>query len=100
MQLLRRRQIEIVDDVCDVGHPIGLPRGIGTCCRRWGEVRAADPVLVAQVLVIRSTSLTKILMIYILHTRQRILLLILTRNIRRPSLIKAPSALKPFMLIA
>ena len=94
MKLLRGRQIEIVDDVRDVGDTI-LLRGCSTrsCMRRLAAA------LVSHVLLLTdSLPLVEAVVVHVLHARQRVLLLVVGGDVRRPCLIEATGALESLVI--
>ena len=93
VQLLRWRQVEVVDDVRDVGHAV-LLRARTTSCKR--RITAA---LVRGVLLVgRAGTLAEVFLIHILHTRERRLLLVVGRDVGRARLTQAAGALEPLVI--
>ena len=94
MQLLRRRQVEVVDDVREFRNILDI---------RHAVLRLTLSSLgCVTVLVLRggriSLLLREIVGVHVLHACQRILLLIVRGHVSRPSLIEAARALKSFMV--
>ena len=85
MQLLRGRQVEVVDDVRDVGDAI-LLRGCSTCgCKRRIPVALVRHVL--RVGLAARLSLVEVVVAHVLHAGQRILLLVVCRDVGGARLI-------------
>lgn len=83
VQLLRGRQVEVVDDVCDVGDAVLLRSS--TSCQRWISAALVSHVLL--VALARRLSLAEVLVVHILHACEGVLLLIVGGDVCRACLI-------------
>ena len=94
VQLLRRRQVEVVDDVRDVGDTVLLRRSSSSA-----RMRRLAAALVRHILRLASRlPLVEAVVVHVLHARQRVLLLIVRRDVRRPCLIEATGALESLVI--
>lgn len=94
VELLGRRQIEVVDDVRDVGDTVLLRRSSSSA-----RMRRLAAALVRHILRLASRlPLVEAVVVHVLHARQRVLLLIVRRDVRRPCLIEATGALESLVI--
>ena len=96
VELLRGSQVEVVDDVRDVGDAV-LLRGSSTRSRK----RRIAVALVSHILRVglaRGLPLGEAIVAHVLHARQRVLLLVICRDVGGTRLIQAAGTLEPLMV--
>ena len=89
--MLRGRQVEVVDDVRDVGDAVLLRSSASGC---QGRISATLVSHVLLVTLARGLPLVEVLVVHILHACKSILLLVVGGDVRGARLIQATSALE------
>ena len=92
--MLRGCQVEVVDDVRDVGDAV-LLRSSTSCCQGRIATSLVSHVLVALAVCL---SLVEVLVVYILHACECILLLVVGGDVRGARLIQTASALESLVI--